>query len=739
MIASWGRGLRRWWWLWLAVGVGLWGVMAWMTRPLPRPTPLPMVGPPMLHEEAWSLAYVPGQGQPGVPMVLDVLDGKPSLHAGFFARHGWRGLSASEGSDPVLTSAHLAADGFPALTLAWPSLHLPAADWCADAQTPPQEDCPILSMRLSSRPMTANHRALLHAQQALPNQDGTPANQRSVSLWTAFTTIAPPPGESGPGRWTGWVCHVPYLETQNERLHSWGLNEDRWAMDLADATCHQPTSPLTRWWPTAAYRWPRLGQHEVHPVLWVCPPASDCQASFEHHNRWVTLHVPMGFIDAQADELAHSPAHLHLRPRLVQAAWLMLEQSAQRVTIADNAPALHAQWLRALKQEWAWCQTLSARVAPAPAPAEGVTPQQRKAWQSSPWQRLVHTHTHGPCARSLHRVLRHWVPPTTPTTRNNPAPPSPLLNAAVTAEVLSVAQGLAALEQKHTGDLSEPLWHAVDLLLVQAHGPASIARLSWHNTPRRLQQAPKAVLDMLDALGDTPLPLTPAEAIRLRMNLAFALEQGIRDRAPDAVAPDRVMGLFLQASQLWLQHTQHPDLTPAQADALLSPMDSVALLTFTASQVRAFGTRPAQDGSNREPQAAELLDPLVRGMAHLAHRLAQRTDRSPQVQATQLGTLGVHAAWHAHHLALMPSATGTAAVPQAAGRVAHTTAPPVQAAWVAWLEQWTQWNTSALSDLPQGSALLAGVTLHRDAARKAQRAHPDCPGAHLWGCKMAIP
>jgi hypothetical protein len=309
------------------------------------------------------------------------------------------------------------------------------------------------------------------------------------------------------------------------------------------------------------------------------------------------------------------------------------------------------------------------------------------------------------------------------------------LNPAVTAEVLKVAQGLAVLEQKHTGDLSEPLWHAVDLLLVQAHGPSSVARLNWHNTPRRLQQAPKAVLEMLDALGDGTVAqhLPPAEAIRLRMNLAFALEQSSRDRAPDAVSPDRVMGLFLQASQLWLQHMHPPGLTPAQADDLLSPMDSVALLTFTASQVRAFGNRPAADGSSREPQAAELLETLVRGMEHLAHRLAQRTDRSPQVQATQLGTLGIHAAWHAHHLALMPP-------PQAGGRaLSRSASPPVQLAWVAWLDQWTQWNATSLAALPQGADLLAGVAVHRDAARKAQRTQPDCPGAHLWGCKMAIP
>lgn len=712
-------------------------VLGWLDGSMARAAVVPVDGPPLLREDRWAVAYSPGKGQPGVPMQLDLLDARSTLHVPLLARSGWVGLQGQP--DVPLGRAHLHTDGFPVLELAWPSVHLPDPGWCTDtsASRSPEDVCPVLGMRLRSTPLTDADRAWLAASTTLPDQESLPSGQRTVTLWTAFTTRT---AQDGTPRWAGWVCDVPYLVSRNEDLNTWGLDESLLAMDLADADCHAPPTRLTRYWPELAYRWPVLGRHEVHPVVWVCPPGSGCEARFAHANRMVSLALPGGFIDGEAEDESASAqpahlAHLHLRPRLVQAAWQTLEDAARHVGTTGNTTAL--QWLRTMQQETAWCEALAERMArqPPEPPGQAQAAQgRRREGRNEVMRTVTSAHPRGPCARAFHRVLHHLeLPP------DGNAPP--VAPQAVAPEVLASAQRLAQAEERISQRLSDPLWHAVDALLL--HSPPAtrtLARLRWHSTSVRLQQAPLEVLALYDAAGADTDRLSPAEHIRLRMQLAWALEHRILHQTPaqalaNPALGDRVAELFWQASQQWLG-TSADDLS-----ATLDPVDGVALLVHTASHLRAAITGASGGAAagvvpagGTLPVAAQPLQQrlatVVQGMELLARQLAARNGIGPNVQAVQLGTLAVHAAWHAHHLALT-SSTGVATA------TSSTTA--ARTAWRDWLNGWADWQLTQLPLLPQGASLLAGVELHRDAARSGKRTSPDCPGGHLLGCRMALP
>ncbi len=378
----------------------------------------PVEGQPLLRENRWSATYSPGKGHPGVPMQLDLLDARSTLHVPALARSGWVGMKGQP--DNPLGDAFLRPDGFPILELAWPSVHLPDPGWCSEASTTraPEDACPVLSMRLRSEPLGDADRALLAARSSLPDQTSLPPEQRTVSTWTAFTTRT---GQDGLPHWAGWVCDLDHLIEQNNDLNAWwGQDESLFAMDLADATCHTPPTRLTRHWPALAYHWPALGRHEVHPVLWECPARRGCEARFVHANRLVRLELPGGVIDGQtqgAGAASAQPAHLHLRPRLLQAAWQTLEDAARAATLpAEQATASAAsQWQSAMQQETAWCATLAkyvarhdARQTAASSPGQFQAALARKRDERSQIMgTVVNAHPRGPCARGFHRVMRH--------------------------------------------------------------------------------------------------------------------------------------------------------------------------------------------------------------------------------------------------------------------------------------------------------------------------------------------
>ena len=684
-------------------------------------------GPPVLREESWSVRYAPGAGKAGLPMQLDILDVKQTLHLPFLVRAGMVGLKDQPAEE--LTPPQLGANGFPALELAWPSVHLPAADWCINQQAPTGAACPVFSMQLRSRPITEKDWALLNAKTVLADQESLTVTDRTVSLWTAFTTLT----HDAQRLWAGWVCELDHLVGRNEDLHAWGLEEGVFPIDLADVSCHVPTNRLTRFWPELAYHWPTLGGYDIHPVIWQCPlrKGAACEVQFEHQGRLVTLELPGGVM--LGDMSATKPAHQSTRPRLVQAAWAMLENAARQAENANDAPPLQQRWQQALQQELAWCERLSQHhttYLQTQAPAVAQTLQ--KAWSVSPWL-ISSPHPRGPCARSFHR-LAHLL-----EVAGASKTPATAFPAATWTQALAGAQRLAAVDKQQRQRPSEPVWRLVDELMMHhasatAPTPAAIAaRLNWQNTPERLSRGPVAVWAMLEAAGDALTHMPVADVMRLRMNLAWALERKVREETDERrVSADDITTLFLQASQAWLS-------LPADQDPL-SPIDSVALLTHTATHVRRFGHRPAADGSSRHTQAAQVLGTLIHGMERLAQGIAQHPNLTPTDRVAHLGTLAVHAAWHAEHLAWMPTQDTPSPpnTPSAIGR-ARPSAPPLDAAWVEWLTHWTQWQTSQLSGLPQGARLIAGVEVHRDAIRSGKRLSPDCPGAYLLGCKMAQP
>lgn len=740
-------GMARLVWVVVALAVALLGLVLlsalygmayeWVGQAWAGHAAAPVEGPPQLRENRWSATYSPGKGHPGVPMQLDLLDARSTLHVPALARSGWVGMKGQP--DNPLSDAFLRPDGFPILELTWPSVHLPDPGWCSEASTTraPEDACPVLSMRLRSEPLGDADRALLAARSSLPDQTSLPPEQRTVSTWTAFTTRT---GQDGLPHWAGWVCDLDHLIEQNNDLNAWwGQDESQFAMDLADATCHTPPTRLTRHWPALAYHWPALGRHEVHPVLWECPARRGCEARFVHANRLVRLELPGGVIDGQAQgagAASAQPAHLHLRPRLLQAAWQTLEDAARAATLpAEQATASAAsQWQSAMQQETAWCATLAkyvarhdARQTAASSPGQFQAELARKRDERSQIMgTVVSAHPRGPCARGFHRVMRHLA-----LAPDSAAPP--FAPEGVPPQVLASAQELATAEQRLTQRLSDPLWHAVDALLLQAP-PATrtLARLRWNSTSVRLQQAPLEALALHDALGAQALAqLDPVELIRLRMQLAWALDRLARTPSaqtpPTAALANRVPELFWQASQQWLG--MQGDLS-----ATLDPVDGVALLVHTASHLRALTSGAASadadsaKGGVESPslvvgQAQQRLETVIQGMERLARQLAVKPDTPPLFKATQLGTLAVHAAWHAHYLAGAATPSTTQA----------------RSAWRTWLADWANWQATQLPTLPHGTNLLAGVALHRDAALSGKAIHPDCPGGHLLGCRMSVP
>ncbi|MEN9844166.1 MAG: hypothetical protein RLZZ612_1995 [Pseudomonadota bacterium] len=675
---------------------------------------------PILREEAWSVTYAPGAGKAGVPMQLDVLDVRQTLHLPFLVRTGMVGLK--DQATDELGPERLGADGFPALELTWPSVHLPVTDWCMNNQVPTVAACPVFSIHLRSRALTEKDRALLHTKAVLADQEGLGMTSRTVSLWSAFTTVD---RDTRP-LWAGWVCELDYLVERNEDLHSWGLEEGVFPIDLADTTCHVPTTRLTRFWPELAYHWPTTGGYTLHPVIWQCPlrEGSVCAAWFEHRGRLITLEIPGGVVWG---DTAITPAYQRVRPQLIQAVWQMLENATHQALEGRDASVQYQRWQQALQQELAWCERLSKHSA---SDQQGTTPAMaqkiQQVWSRPPW-RINSPHPRGPCARGFHRLV-HML-----EVVGQSQTPATAFPAAAWTQALASAQRLAAVEKQQLRQSSEAMWHLVDELMQHASASAgqplavTLARLNWQNTPERLHRDPTAVLAMLNAAGDALTQMPAADLISLRMNLAWALERKVRDRGEDGdAALDQITTLFLQASQAWLNVADDP----------LAPTDSVALLTHTAHHVRAFGKRLAADGNAREAQAAAVLSVVVRGMETLAQRLARQSHLSPQERVALLGTLAVHGAWHAQYLAFLPAQDTNAVSPTMRGRPSP---PPLDAAWVEWLEQWTQWQASQLSHLPQGSKLLAGVELHRDATRSGKRPTLDCPGAQLLGCKMAQP
>ncbi|QTD43677.1 hypothetical protein [Ottowia testudinis] len=657
------------------------GLAAW-TRQAPAPSASRTVANAMgeLREEAGVIHYQPPAGQPGVPMQWDAADLERRWHLQYFIDHGYIGLRGN--TEPAVSAQWIQSLGFPALQLAWPSLHMPPQPACGPGDTL-AEACPVFNMRLISRASDTREQALLHAREPLPRQQQIPFEQRTASQWAAFYTRAD-------GQWAGWLCDARRLQDQNDALATWGPEDGQWALPLGDNACLQASGwrerPLWR-------RWTVLSGLTEHPVLVRCsaalrqPPREDsgrgdrietrCQALFEHAGRLIELDLP----GRASGVPAPATAAERLRPQLIEAAWR---------TLQDAAAARVPTPAEALRREAAWCGELDAQSTRLRDEFKATRDQLSTVWNNPPLK--VSLDPGSPCTRAFHRVLDVWL--------RAPAAAKP------EAAWLAAARQVGDAVRRHTRNVPEPVWSLVGQLMERAEGPASPALLAWQAQQPWVQSKAEVVLKRYDQVGDGIRALPVPERIRLRNDLGHALSRS------DHLNHPRTPDLLWAAADEWM--------TVGHSAGGLPTPEAVSLLTFAATYARQPSALPPSEAQGR-------LQHLVLGMEKLARQLAQVPAESAEARRIQVGTLAVHAAWHANHLAL----TGGDAV-----------------RWRAWLGDWAAWSVTALPpplpttqgarELDRGSAWIRGVALHRDAALAGKATDPDCPGGALLGCAMGI-